>query len=56
MRRLIQVGISLLVLGAAGGMLHGCGSSNNDQGVSFTAIGYNSMDDSRVCQPSTFIT
>ena len=56
MRRLIQVGISLLVLGGAAGALHGCGSSNNDQGVSFTAIGYNTFDENRVCQPDTFTT
>ena len=55
MRRAIQLGLFIAMAGG-GILLHGCGSSNNDQGMSFTAIGYNAADEDRRCQPDTFIT
>ena len=55
MRRVIQLSLLAVIL-SGGALLYGCGSSNNDQGVSFTALGYNSMDEDLKCDPETFIT
>lgn len=55
MRRTICLSLCAIVLAGAGAVLFGCGSSNNDQGTAFTAIGYNAMDANGLCQ-STFIT
>ena len=56
MRRLFQATILTGLLCAMGTVLHGCGSANNDQGVSFTLIGYNAVDSNNVCDSGTFVT
>ena len=56
MRRLFQVTILTGLLVAAGTALHGCGSANNDQGMSFTLVGYNAVTTANKCDPTTFVT
>ncbi|NMC64133.1 MAG: hypothetical protein GYA55_13295, partial [SAR324 cluster bacterium] len=45
MRRVIQISLFIVLCGSMASLLPGCGSSNNDQGMSFTAIGYNAFKD-----------
>lgn len=48
---------SLLFIGAGAVLLTGCGSaSNNDQGVSFTNLGYYGIDSENACEPDTNVT
>lgn len=47
----------LITLLAASTLVAGCGGgSNNDQGVSFSLIGFNSVDDQNACEADQFVS
>ena len=56
MRRLFQATLLGGLLCAFGIGIYGCGSSNNDQGMSFTLVSYNAVDSSGKCDPDTLLT